>query len=98
MILSNFTPLSSVNSNGEKILLAEVTVTTYVPMWNPLATRVDKTERRKVFRDAGGLCWRFVDTGAFCPDFQCENLENAHRGQTALAALQSNNGTDSLSD
>jgi hypothetical protein len=92
MILSNFTPLGSVNSNGEKILLAEVTVTTYVPMWNPLATRVDKTERRKVFRGLGGH-WKFVDTGEYCPDYQCENLENAHRGQAALAALQSNNGT-----
>lgn len=97
MILSNFTPLGSVNSNSDKILLAEVTVTTYAPTWNPLAIRVEKTARRKVFRGLGEH-WKFVDTGKFCPEYQCEDLESAHRGQAALAALQSNNGTDSPND
>jgi hypothetical protein len=91
MILSNFTPLGSVNSNGEEILLAEVTVTTEGFLRS-------RRERRKVFRADSRRYWRFVDTGEYCPDFQCENLENAHRGQAALAALQSNNGTDSRSD
>lgn len=90
MILSNFTPLGSVNSNSDKILLAEVTVTTTGFLYR-------KVERRKVFRGLGEH-WKFVDTGECCPDYQCDILESAHRGQAALAALQSNNGTDSPND
>jgi hypothetical protein len=80
MILSNFRPLGSTGEGLDKIHLAEVVVTTSGFLWR-------KSEIRKVFRGVG-LFWRFVDTGDLVPGVQCDILEEAHRGQQALARLE----------
>jgi hypothetical protein len=81
MILSNFRPLGSTGKGLDEIYLAEVVVTT-----SGFLQR--KSEIRKVFRGVGESWWKFVDTGDFTPGFQCETLENAHRGQQAFAQLK----------
>jgi len=58
-------------------LYASVSVTTGMLWWK-------KTERRKIFKSASSLFWKFLDTGKYTPGFQVEALADAARAQEIL--------------
>jgi hypothetical protein len=67
MELSNF---EMVESDAAR-LFARVDVTTSAFLWRKY------TERRLVAYD--GMYWSFVDTGAYTPGAQCEQLHRSYR-------------------
>lgn len=79
MKLSNFTMIKEAKSSiiGCESLgpfLAEVDVETGVLWWK-------KKQRKEISKSYGSLCWVFVDTGKFTPEYQAEELERAWRAQ-----------------